>query len=62
MDKILTVEIIEFKRPNSDKVEKGINVSDDTGRAVIIDSDLNPIVHASYEGYCGYSVNVVLCS
>lgn len=60
MNDIVTVETIKFKRPSSDNIEVGIRVSNDAGRAIIIDKDLNPIVNASYEGYLGDAVNYPL--
>ena len=60
MSDILTVETIKFKRPNSEKVEVGIRVSNDAGRAVVIDECLNPIVNCSYEGFLGDNSNYIL--
>ena len=53
MNDVVNVETVKFKRPSSDNIEVGIRVSDNSGKAIIIDKDLNPIVHASYEGYLG---------
>ena len=68
MNDAVNVETIKFKRPSSEKVEVGIRVSDNSGRTIIIDKDLNPIVHgdlniifnASYEGYLGDAVNYII--
>lgn len=60
MDDIVTVETIKFNRPSSDKVEVGLRISNDAGRAIIIDKDLNPIVNASYRGYLGDAINYTL--
>lgn len=46
-----TVETIEFTRPNSYKIEDGLRVSDDTGRAIVIDTDMNIVINCSYSNY-----------
>ena len=60
MKDVLTVETVKFKRPSSDKEEIGLNISNDFGRSIIIDIDLNPVVNASYEGYLGDACNHIL--
>ncbi len=50
MDIIFTAETVEFKRPDSEKIEHGLMVGHDD-KHVIIDSDLNIIINCSIEHY-----------
>ena len=45
------IETIDFKTPNSDKLESGLRISDDKGRSIVLDTDFNIVINCSYEHY-----------
>lgn len=48
---IITYETVKFRRPNSDKIELGFQISDTFDRKIIIDTDMNIVLNYSLEAY-----------
>lgn len=59
MDVIFTAETVEFKRPDSEKIEHGLMVGYDD-KHVIIDSDLNIVINCSIEHYNNNQTRFIL--
>lgn len=49
---LMNVETVIFSRPNSNKKEEGLRITQgDTDRSIIIDSDMNIVINAVYHEY-----------
>lgn len=59
MDIIFTAETVEFKRPDSEKIEHGIMVGHDD-KHIIIDQDLNIVINCSIEHYNNNQTRFIL--
>lgn len=53
--KVIHVETVKFKRPNSKEVETGVLLGE-FGRHIIVDNCLNVVINCSLEGYNNDSV------
>ena len=60
MLKYIETEGVKFSRPDSDKEEIGCRVTNGEGKSIIIDSDFNIVLNASYLGYFGTPQRIIL--